>query len=280
LLDYLVNTVYGPVGLDAADFEVLEMERVGEASAAFSVVLNPADLPNAPDEAGMLGDLYMDILAFRRANVVAVVAVAQLGDTEPTVTVEGLAALWDARMAAALAGKPAAAAAPQAPAAEAAQVTAVVEAAHLNVRQGPGTGYTILTTVQAGDTLTVIDQANGCAWLNVITPGGIEGWVSGAAQYVRLEAECAAIGAAVPASQPAAPSVQPTEEVPAAPTDAPAEEPTPQPTPTPTADVVVVAATLNLRAGPGTNYAILDSTGPMAMPASCASKTARAAMGS
>jgi hypothetical protein len=41
--------------------------------------------------------------------------------------------------------------------------------------------------------LLVIGQVNNCSWLHVIAPDGSEGWVSGAAKFVRLNQGCGAI---------------------------------------------------------------------------------------
>ncbi|MBW7882020.1 MAG: trypsin-like peptidase domain-containing protein [Caldilineaceae bacterium] len=69
----------------------------------------------------------------------------------------------------------------------------IVKADTLNVRSGPGTNYNRIGTVNAGDTLIVSGQANGCSWLQIVTPAGFEGWVSGSDNYVTLEARCADI---------------------------------------------------------------------------------------
>lgn len=71
--------------------------------------------------------------------------------------------------------------------------TAVVLAETLNVRAGPGTNYGRIGAVQRDDELTITGQVSNCAWLQVTTPDGTEGWVSGGAQYVTINADCAAI---------------------------------------------------------------------------------------
>jgi len=48
----------------------------------------------------------------------------------------------------------------------------------LNVRQGPGTGHAILTTVEGGSTVTVLGTNEAGAWLQVRVPDGTVGWVS------------------------------------------------------------------------------------------------------
>jgi hypothetical protein len=85
----------------------------------------------------------------------------------------------------------------------------VVEAESLNVRSGPGTAYDIVAAVKEGDTLVVLGQAYDCAWLLVELPGGDEGWITGAAEYVDLNLSCGEID---PAEIPPVPTqvVQPT----------------------------------------------------------------------
>ena len=56
--------------------------------------------------------------------------------------------------------------------------TATVLVDKLNVRSGPGTGYTRLGGVSANDSLTVVGQAQNCAWLKIETKT-LKGWVSG-----------------------------------------------------------------------------------------------------
>ena len=51
-----------------------------------------------------------------------------------------------------------------------------VTAASLNVRQGPGFNYGVITVTYAGDVLTVTGQSPG--WLFVTLPDGSQGWVS------------------------------------------------------------------------------------------------------
>lgn len=71
--------------------------------------------------------------------------------------------------------------------------TATVVVKALNLRNGPGTNYRRVDTLNQGDELQVQGQVNNCAWLSVVAPGGQNGWVSGATQYVTLNAACTAI---------------------------------------------------------------------------------------
>jgi hypothetical protein len=54
---------------------------------------------------------------------------------------------------------------------------AIVSSTTLNVRQGPGTGYTVIGVAHASDVLPVIGQ-DGTGWLEVSLVQGSTGWVS------------------------------------------------------------------------------------------------------
>jgi hypothetical protein len=70
------------------------------------------------------------------------------------------------------------------------RLQATVEAESLGVRGGPGTEYGAGSTVGQGDTLRVLGQAYDCGWLQVRTPDGVLGWVSGDEQSVMLSHPC------------------------------------------------------------------------------------------
>lgn len=72
--------------------------------------------------------------------------------------------------------------------------TATVGVDRLNVRSGPGTDFERIATGLRGQALTVLDQENDCAWLQVRTPDGIVGWVAGGVQFVSLDVPCDEIG--------------------------------------------------------------------------------------
>jgi len=101
---------------------------------------------------------------------------------------------------------------------------ALVNAATLNVRTGPDTSYAKLNPVQQGDEVDVIGRNNHvCSWLQVITPTGEQGWISGSDQYVTRNVPCDSIpviSVSLPVDQPPAannptpPSAQlPTEGI-------------------------------------------------------------------
>ncbi|MCS6826152.1 MAG: trypsin-like peptidase domain-containing protein, partial [Caldilinea sp.] len=81
--------------------------------------------------------------------------------------------------------------------------TATVIVERLNVRNGPGTNYNRVGAVGNGEILMVTGQVNNCSWLQVTTPTGVEGWVSGSSQYVTLNARCADIPEAKAPAPPA-----------------------------------------------------------------------------
>ncbi len=75
---------------------------------------------------------------------------------------------------------------------------AVVSAATLNVRAGPGASYAKVGTVRKDDRLPVTDYNATCTWVKVVTPT-TEGWVS--TGYVTLTGPCGgSSGATTPAT--------------------------------------------------------------------------------
>lgn len=86
------------------------------------------------------------------------------------------------------------------------QSVAVVLVATLNLRGGPGTNYNVVGSVPQNNTLTVTGQVEECGWLQVTAPSGETAWVSGGAQFVRLEGTCASIPVAQAPEPPAQPA--------------------------------------------------------------------------
>jgi uncharacterized protein YgiM (DUF1202 family) len=56
--------------------------------------------------------------------------------------------------------------------------TAVVNTGALNVRSGPGVGYSVVTWVQQGQTLHLLGRNANSSWVQVRTPGNHQGWVN------------------------------------------------------------------------------------------------------
>nr|HMN30371.1 SH3 domain-containing protein [Caldilineaceae bacterium] len=76
----------------------------------------------------------------------------------------------------------------------------------LNVRSGPGTNYSRISSVNRGDELVVVGQTNNCDWLQVVLASGGIGWVSGGNQYVSIAPGCGTIPQVSASSLAAAPS--------------------------------------------------------------------------
>ena len=111
--------------------------------------------------------------------------------------------------------------------------TATVNTYRLNVRQGPGTNYGIITTLNRGTVLQLAGYRNAAAtWIKVILPNGTQGWLS--AVYVTTTTPI--INLAV--------ENNPTPGTPV---------PTPVPSPT-GATARVTAFYLNVRQGPAASY--------------------------
>jgi N-acetylmuramoyl-L-alanine amidase len=66
----------------------------------------------------------------------------------------------------------------------------------LNVRAGPGTGYSVVASAVSGEKYGVVGQNGGCAWLQIAKSGKTLGWVSGSKSYTRLNGACSGIPAA------------------------------------------------------------------------------------
>ncbi len=123
---------------------------------------------------------------------------------------------------------------------------ATVTTPRLNVRSGPGSSYSVLTTVPKGRLITLIGRTSNNAYANVLADG-IEGWVT--TLYIR---------ASVPISSLPVTWVQPT----AVPGVVPTATLTPVAGASSTAvpvgpTAVITTGQLNVRAGPGPGYAIV-----------------------
>jgi uncharacterized protein YraI len=57
-------------------------------------------------------------------------------------------------------------------------VTGVVKTGKLNVRSGPGAGYSIVAVLNQGDKVTLLGRTKGGAWLKLRTADDVEGWAS------------------------------------------------------------------------------------------------------
>ena len=71
--------------------------------------------------------------------------------------------------------------------------TVTIVTSTLNVRSGPGTNYSRVDAVYDGEELRVAGQSGDSAWLQIMTPGGQPGWISGNSRYTSLAGDCDAI---------------------------------------------------------------------------------------
>lgn len=86
-----------------------------------------------------------------------------------------------------------------------------VLAAGVNIRSGPGTGFPVIASAQAGQRYTILGQYNNCTWLKIGQAQGQERWITGNAQFVRLLSPCSQAPAiSLQAPTPVTPSTQPT----------------------------------------------------------------------
>lgn len=124
---------------------------------------------------------------------------------------------------------------------------ATVTSPLLNVRSGPGTAYTVVTTVAKGKLVTLIGRTANNSYANVLA-NGVEGWAS--TLYIKASAPFSSLPVtwtqptAVPGATPVATSV------PATPVAGATTVPT-----GPTA--VITTGRLNVREGPGPGYAVV-----------------------
>lgn len=108
------------------------------------------------------------------------------------------------------------------------QPEAVVAVDLLNLRDGPGTNYDVLTMMEEGTRLKVVGRTEANDWLKVVTADGREGWVF--AEMVTVSGDLGAIAVAQAPPTPT-PLPSPTPEAPMA-----IPEP---PTPTPKPDILL-----------------------------------------
>ncbi len=67
---------------------------------------------------------------------------------------------------------------------------AIVKAAKLDARKGPGQAYEVVLQFTAGQPLKIIGQQQDCAWLWVGSEDDKAGWVSGTKEAVDLRLDC------------------------------------------------------------------------------------------
>lgn len=144
-------------------------------------------------------------------------------------------------------------------AATAEPATAVVIARGLNVRSGPAASAAVVGLVSQGDQLAVLGRSTSdCAWL-LVRKGELQGWVSGAAQYVTLDVACNALPLTTSAPPTNSTTPEPAQATPAATETTSSTTPEPPPATGGEGDALVRVAALNLRSAPGTRSAIVGT---------------------
>jgi hypothetical protein len=103
---------------------------------------------------------------------------------------------------------------------------ATVNAARLNLRQNPGEGATIITTMTRDTALDIVGRMNDNTWVQVVNPAGVTGWVYSPLLQINISL------ATVP--------VVPVQFIPPPPTATPTVTPIPA-TPVPATGVNLVA---------------------------------------
>ena len=76
----------------------------------------------------------------------------------------------------------------------------------LNVRGGPGTEYPIIASVEKESVFKAVGEYGNCAWIQMEDSDGVQGWVSGAAQFTTLNVVCADLAAVAAPPLTAAPA--------------------------------------------------------------------------
>jgi uncharacterized protein YgiM (DUF1202 family) len=80
---------------------------------------------------------------------------------------------------------------------------AVVNAATLNVRSGPGIDFAVVGSANQGDWLTLQGRNEDGSWLEVVTASGVDGWVSADLVSANVAVDSIAVAAVIPTPPPA-----------------------------------------------------------------------------
>lgn len=104
----------------------------------------------------------------------------------------------------------------------------------VNIRRGPDTGYEIAGTLAGNATARVLARDATATWLNIMTDGGLVGWVAAnVVEFVSGSLEMVSIATPEPPTSTAT-SVPPPPPAPPPPADKPTAGPTNNPLPTAT----------------------------------------------
>ena len=167
----------------------------------------------------------------------------------------------------------------------------------VNVRQGPGAEFAVITTAEPGAEVLVLAQSDDGLWSQIRLASGVEGWMSSSLLRLRPGAGAPAAPTPAPSDTPtAAATPLPATNTPAPmatalPTDTPApastgtptaaalatatappataspQPPTATPQPPQVTAVVVASQNVNVRSGPGTGFQPIGSLPPGAQVA-------------
>lgn len=162
----------------------------------------------------------------------------------------------------------------------------------VNVRQGPGAEFAVITTAEPGTEVLVLAQSGDGLWSQIRLASGVEGWVSSSLLRLRPGESAPATPTPAPTETPAATATPlPTTNTPlptatTPPTDTPAptntgtptaaapatattppvtatpQPPTATPQPPQVTAVVVASQGVNVRSGPGTGFQPIGSLPP------------------
>ncbi len=122
--------------------------------------------------------------------------------------------------------------------------TATVVTGQLNVRSGPGVTYSVLTTINQGNVVTLLGRNSDSTWAYIQTATAVIGWVNASSDYITPSVAISSLPVVTPATATPTSTVVPTN------------------TPTPTATAVpisgayatVATGALNVRSGPSLAY--------------------------
>lgn len=122
--------------------------------------------------------------------------------------------------------------------------TATVVTGQLNVRSGPGVTYSVLTTINQGNVVTLLGRNSDSTWAYIQTATAVIGWVNASSDYITPSVAISSLPVVTPATATPISTAVPTN------------------TPTPTATAVpisgayatVATGALNVRSGPSLAY--------------------------
>ncbi len=98
----------------------------------------------------------------------------------------------------------------------------IVNASRVNMRSGPGAGYSVVRILSTGFQLTLLSRNADGSWIQVQIPGGVTGWVK--SDFIAPSVDPGSLGVSAPTSR---------------------------------YNAVTTASYLNIRSGPGANFDVI-----------------------